>query len=905
MLSALLAAAAVLLGLNLRSRQGKFKQRLQRVEQALDDLKDEMRWMRAERRGETATEDGPLFGSDQTPAKAAVVEPPKIEIAEGTSVPPVAAGPGRFAPVPPPAEDGDTAESFEEVLGTRWAVWAGGAALALGGLFLVRFSIEAGLLGPGVRVLMGALLAACLAAAGEWMRRGDIAIPIDALPKAHIPSILTAAGTIIAFGTIYAAHALYGFIGPTVAFVALGATGLIAMMAAALHGPALAGLGLAGAYVTPLLVQSSSPNPWPVVLYLAVVGAAAYVLARSRHWLWLAAAAVGGAFLWGLALVGLEATVPHGLTASAVHTVLQLGLAAFFLAIEPNATTHDSDAEPEPVASAALSALALLAIMVIASSGFGLASRTAFASVAIALLGATAWLAAPVAAAATLGGVIAVAVLLVWPGLSAPPDPSLLAPWAAGVLRLPENISSFMTFGTLATLGPAAAAMTRIWRGSLLKEPITALYCLAATAPPLVALVVAYLRVTQFDISISFALGGAALAALFAIAAERFDKADLAYSVPAYHLAAGAFAAAAVAALAFALAVSLERGNLTVALALAACGTAFIASRRDIALLRYAVAALGVVVLGRLAWDPRIMSDGVGATAIFNWLLIGYGVPAVAFALAARWLRTRGDDLAVRLSDSLAIVFTGLLAFFEIRHLTNNGDVFHAEFGHVEAGLMTFVSLALSFVLARLNLKKANPVFDTASLVFGVGAIAFAGLGLVFGADPYFTGEPVGGRLIFSSLLPAYLLPGLAALFVARHTRGLRPDWYGRGAGVLAVLLIFLYVTLEVRHGFQGASMGMERDTSPAEQWAHSFAWLILGIAFLGYGLVRGSLEARLASAVLIILAALKITFFDLAGIGGIWRALSFLCLGAVLIGIGLVYQKVVFARPSSGPAAR
>ena len=90
----------------------------------------------------------------------------------------------------------------------------------------------------------------------------------------------------------------------------------------------------------------------------------------------------------------------------------------------------------------------------------------------------------------------------------------------------------------------------------------------------------------------------------------------------------------------------------------------------------------------------------------------------------------------------------------------------------------------------------------------------------------------------------------------------------------------------------------MFHPTSAPEHWAHSFAWLLLGIAFLGYGLLRHSLEARIASAALIVLAALKITLFDLAGIGGIWRALSFICLGAVLIGIGLVYQRLVFAAP-------
>ena len=51
----------------------------------------------------------------------------------------------------------------------------------------------------------------------------------------------------------------------------------------------------------------------------------------------------------------------------------------------------------------------------------------------------------------------------------------------------------------------------------------------------------------------------------------------------------------------------------------------------------------------------------------------------------------------------------------------------------------------------------------------------------------------------------------------------------------------------------------------------------------------------------------------DLAGLQGVLRALSFLGLGVALIGIGLVYQKLIFARrpdadeggkPAAPPAA-
>jgi uncharacterized membrane protein len=67
------------------------------------------------------------------------------------SVPAVAATAHAQAPAAP------AAIGFEEKFGTRWVVWVGGVALALGGIFLVRYTIEQGLIGPGVRIALGAL----------------------------------------------------------------------------------------------------------------------------------------------------------------------------------------------------------------------------------------------------------------------------------------------------------------------------------------------------------------------------------------------------------------------------------------------------------------------------------------------------------------------------------------------------------------------------------------------------------------------------------------------------------------------------------------------------------------------------------------------------------------------------
>ena len=47
--------------------------------------------------------------------------------------------------------------SFEQQFGARLPVWVGGIALALSGLFMVKYSIENQLISPAVRVLLGGL----------------------------------------------------------------------------------------------------------------------------------------------------------------------------------------------------------------------------------------------------------------------------------------------------------------------------------------------------------------------------------------------------------------------------------------------------------------------------------------------------------------------------------------------------------------------------------------------------------------------------------------------------------------------------------------------------------------------------------------------------------------------------
>jgi uncharacterized membrane protein len=74
-------------------------------------------------------------------------------------------------------------------------------------------------------------------------------------------------------------------------------------------------------------------------------------------------------------------------------------------------------------------------------------------------------------------------------------------------------------------------------------------------------------------------------------------------------------------------------------------------------------------------------------------------------------------------------------------------------------------------------------------------------------------------------------------------------------------------------------------------------------VALLAAGIWYRSLPLRASSAAVVVLSVLKVFLVDMGGLTGIWRALSFLGLGAVLIGIGWFYQRLLFPRPRDAAA--
>jgi uncharacterized membrane protein len=800
--------------------------------------------------------------------------------------PPPAPGIPEQAPQPGPG--------FEERIGTRWVVWVGGLTLALGGFFMVRYSIEQGLLGPGVRVLLGGLFALALLLAGEWTRRKESLAAIEPLPIANIPAVLTAAGTAVAFATVYAAYALYDFLVPATAFILLGMVALGTLAAALLHGPALAGLGIAAAFVTPILVSSEKPDFWALYLYLAVVTAAAFGLARIRLWRWLAVTTIVLATLWTFPCLqcGPSMVGPHGF-----HVIAGFILAALLVVCGFMFGPPAEQDRIEPISSGALAATLLGATMIVLNS---LHADTAM--IVFALLVAGTLLVARRAEAAA-GAIVAasafVAVVFLEWAVRGNPD-MLVLPGGPlpgiGPNVTDGSVSVHLMTAAIFAVGFGAAGF--LAQGRSVSATVPVVWSACAVFTPLALLIALYARIAHLDRSIPFAILAVVLAAAFGAATESLSKRDHRPGLP---ISIALFATGTLAAIALALTFALEKGWLTIALSLMSLGTAWISMQRPIPFLRWLAAILAGIVVARIGYEPRIVGDAVGTMPIFNWLLWGYGIPALSFWIASILLRRRGDDAPLRTVEGAAILFTVLLAFMEIRHAVNNGNVYGTT-SLTEIALQVCVALAMAIGLERLRIR-------TGSIVHNVGAIlltVFAGLASVFGLmlleTPIFWPTDVGGAF-FNLLLLGYAMPAVLALLLSYAVAGRRPAAYANTIAAFALVLALTYVTFEIRRLYHGPVLS-RGPTTGAEQYTYSVAWLAFGVVLLGVGILFNSQRARLASAVVIALTIAKVFVIDISTLTDVYRALSFICLGLVLLPIGWLYQRILFRRPALPPVS-
>lgn len=779
----------------------------------------------------------------------------------------------------------EQSDNFERQVGGRAAVWTGGVALALAGLFLVKYSIDTGLLTESVRVILGCVFGVLLLGAASWVRARQIA------NGERIGQALSGAGIAVLYVAVFAASSLYGLISPTLGFAGLAGITALAVALSILHGAPIAILGLAGGFLTPALVESDAPSAPVLFIYLSLLVAGLMTVIRAKGWDWLVWPMLVGGLLW-VAIWLLDPFV--------AGDSLWIGL---FLAVTSAATAlafsrADDATSPQPkhrmwLRNAGLvTSLAAMAATLGRSEfdlmSWGLLFLLSLGGIALAYFKPRVYLAAPWASA-----IISATMLTIWQ--------------ADDVWRLLGILAAFASVHVI--LG-----YVLIWRSDR-PQVWAALSALSALGFYLVA----YSNWLQAPNAserpfvwgaLAIALAGAAVAAVQQLMTQ------LRVEGPPRDYAIAAFAAVATSLVTSGLGIELEREFFTVALAVEVVTLAWIMTRIDVPFLRQiaiAVAAvfalmlvpqlllllqLGLYTLTRISLD-------VQDVPIVAYPLFQLGIPAACFAVASYLFRQKRDDQTVALFEAGATALLGVMIYYLTRHAFHvPADVLFAPASFWERAIATNVLYVFAIGCLWFGERFERIAVSLSALVIlGIAIFRTVFLDLLWD-NPLFSSQVVGTTIVLNALIAAYLVP-VAWLEAAAR---LVEDAWPRVAAILlrglALFLLFVTVTLETRHAFHPTDMS-EGGVAGEEVYAYSIVWLALAIGVLFWGTLVKNRELRIASLVLMILTVCKVFLYDASELTGLYRVLSFLGLGVSLIGLGYFYNRFVFQQtePKTTPA--
>ncbi len=819
-------------------------------------------------------------------------------------------------------------QSLESMIGARWPVWVGGLALALGGIFMVKYSIEQGLVSPAVRLGLASLFGLVLLALGEWVRRRQSPLDLPALKHALVPGALTAAGAVTLFGAIYAAYGFYGYLGPTTAFLLLAIVALVTVALSLAHGQALAGLGLLAALLTPALIQTNDPNIWGLFTYLTIAWFATTAAARIRRWNTVAALANFGMLIWYLAFM---ATVPlYGVWAMVLSVVAMMaGIALLWPAGdgELEETTQDSIEAAEEMPATfriwredalprvphrwvrfmgVLAGLAAGAGLVVFGGldGISTMEMIQFGVLAAAIAAVGAWRSSGLLFA--LGGLVAA----LFGSLNAATGDAFsgMGLLSSGEMP-PVAVLGDSLVGPLLGLGLAFAALgvLALHRHGRSAPAYAVLWSWLMWIVPLTLAMLSFLEFGNFTFDLKHGGTGIGYAVLFLALAVWVDKRmegmrwrDAVIG----GLVTGSF-------MSVVLVLHTLAHSVATTILVAVAGFAYLyASRiKPWPALTWMMGLAGIVVLARIAWQPSLVGDmTLSKTPFLNQLLPGYGIPALLAGLGAYMVKDGPSIRARNFLQALASLLGLMTIAILTRHALNGGTLAGNEPTLGEQSIYTLIAVGGSAVLMTLDMKSPSPVFRWGSIIVGTISLVSALFAHLITLNPYYTGELTGEWPFFNLLLLGYLLPALGYFGLAYYARGKRPEPYVYGLAAGGAVMAFAWVTLSVRRFWQGPGLADWKGFDQAEMYAYSVVWLILGVGLLVAGSRFHAKSLRLASAVLVFASVLKVFLIDMSNLEGIFRAASFIGLGAVLIGIGLFYQKVLrtIEKPASesGPEA-
>ena len=167
---------------------------------------------------------------------------------------------------------------WEQFMGAKLFAWIGGLALFLGIAFFVKYSFEHNLIPPELRIAIGFVVGAGLVVGGLLLKRKENAVTAQTL---------CATGILVLYAVTFACRAYYHFaffgLIPTFLLMTL-ITAVAFLLSVRLNAIVVAVLGIAGGFLTPILLSTNQDNPLGLFGYIALLDIGLLALAQRQRW---------------------------------------------------------------------------------------------------------------------------------------------------------------------------------------------------------------------------------------------------------------------------------------------------------------------------------------------------------------------------------------------------------------------------------------------------------------------------------------------------------------------------------------------------------------------------------------------------------------------------------------------
>ncbi|WP_211918925.1 DUF2339 domain-containing protein [Vibrio sp. B1REV9] len=752
----------------------------------------------------------------------------------------------------------------------NWLVWVGALAMLMGGGYLVQVIGSHIEFSPIMRVSIALSVSLVTVLLGEWFHRREQK-SLDRAKRAqgftYVPAAISGTGLTGIYCTVIFAFVFYQMLTPGASLLMLASAAFFSLALSLRQGPLMALLGLIGGYSAPLWIGGTEPDYYLLASYISAISIAATLLMQRTRHAWISLCIAGPHLIWMLLLIE---NIPTETLFS--WLAIFLSLTAYLLFAVPrlgwmlNPRFRHNQGKWTHIPTVLALATVLLALSALARL--------------------------PSINPIQMSYLYAILVILLWlPAIRTGWSlriymPSILVVFAASLMLSIALHLLYMTNSETLILIALGICITLIALRTLCQtlandrsQMATGFFLVLA--PSMTLLVLLYTNEFVESHVLSWTVFTALVTAYYLLIGLRYK--DLAFEC-------SAIMHTMIAGTAF---IWLSDTWLTTAISLQVAVMALQVKSSLFRPASWAVKLAMSILVVRLTLLPFIPDWQPVNTEHWAWVIISY-LPSLAILAYARSVLQRSEnELANWFEGAFLHVF--LMALFTQTNYWLTGQ--YGYIGHVDfTSAIVFANQALVMGLIysyRSQLaQQLERMYQAYSyLLWCIFLVLIALLNSL--ESPLLVNNVSAQTMpVFNMLSVGWLLPA-AILIVTAYKRWNTLRIPPKAITSIGFTLGAIWLGMSIRQFWQTTSMTLAQSTSMAEMFTYSVTGLLIGGVLTWKGVTGKIPVIQRTGLIVLACVALKVFLWDVRSLDGFWRAMSFLGLGASLIALGWLFQKL------------